>query len=118
MASCSPDVPVLPELSLKLLLSEIFSVLLFKFTSFLFFVGTVELVDALVDDLFDSRLFEDETLSLFGDDSDIEEDDDDFELSFMVFFLKSTQFGGGFNLSPPEDGRSKDVTRFPVDLLK
>lgn len=107
-------VSFLSELSLKLT-SLIFFTLLF--------VSDVDEFFAL----FSFSLFNDEdTLSELDDDDDnddgvneADDDDDAEELSFIVFFLKSTQLeGGGFNLSPPGDGRLDKLTKFPDDLLK
>jgi len=49
--------------------------------------------------------------SVFGEAVIGSVDVEELELSLMVFFLKSTQLGGGLSLSPPDDGRSNDAAK-------
>lgn len=101
IASCSSDISVLCESSL---LSS--SAQLFEFISFDSFGSLIQLVVAFGDDFFNFNLLKVVgTFSVFDEADDVDDDgddnDDELEFSFIVFFFKSTQFGGGFSLSPP-----------------
>ena len=88
------------------------SLLLFEFTSLSFFTNPGELfVESVIDLSSWSLHSEDDMFSVFGEAVIGSVDVEELELSLMVFFLKSTQLGGGLSLSPPDDGRSNDAAK-------
>lgn len=104
--------------SLSLALSV--SLLLLLSVSLIFLVVLLSVILIFLIDMLlsftSSGLF---IFSLFNDDDTVSAGDLELLFSLIFFFSKLIHVGGGLSLSPlPDDGKSKDVSKFPVDLLK